>query len=124
KNIRKHNLRKLTDAGLSASGQAYFAYSRQLEDLQIDYFRTIKKDGMPVSVDASKYLDVASPITQAAPVFSDLKMKGVASPNLAVGDAIEYRITKTVRTPLKPGDFWAMHFATRTAVVDSEVVTL
>ena len=122
--IQNVKVRVLTEAGLAASGQAYFAYSSQLEDLRIDYFKTIKKDGMQVSVDASKFFDVASPITQAAPVFSDLKMKGVASPNLAVGDAIEYRITKTVRTPLKPGDFWAMHFATRTAVVDSEVVTL
>ena len=87
--IQNVKLRVLTEAGLAASGQAYFAYSSQLEDLRIDYFRTIKKDGTQVSVDASKFFDVASPITQAAPVFSDLKMKGVASPNLTVGDAIE-----------------------------------
>jgi tetratricopeptide (TPR) repeat protein/transglutaminase-like putative cysteine protease len=117
-------LRVLTEAGLAAAGQAYFPYSSQLEDLRIDYFRTVKKDGTQVSVDPSRFFEVASPITQVAPVFSDLKMKGVASPSLNVGDAIEYRITKTIRTPLKPGDFWAMHYATRTAEVDSEVVTL
>lgn len=78
--IQSVKLRVLTEAGVAAAGQAYFTYSSQLEDLRIDYFRTVKKDGTQVGVDPSKFFDVASPISQAAPVFSDLKMKGVASP--------------------------------------------
>jgi tetratricopeptide (TPR) repeat protein len=113
-----------TEAGLKGASQAYFLYSSQVEDLRIDYFRTIKKEGTELAVDPSKFFEVASPVSQEAPVFSDLKMKAVAAPNLKVGDAIEYQVSKIIRSPLKPGDFWAMHFATRNVVVNSEVVVL
>lgn len=71
-------IRVLTDAGLKGAAQVYFPYSSLTEDLRIDYFRTVKKDGAQIAVDPSKYFDVASPVTQVAPVFSDPRHKNRA----------------------------------------------
>lgn len=117
-------IRILTEAGRDAVGQFYFAYSSGLEDLKIDYFRTVKKDGTTLPVDPSQAVDMASPVSQSAPMFSDLKLKVLVARDLGVGDALEYQFARVVRVPLKPGDFWAMHYQNRSSVVDSEVVLL
>lgn len=117
-------IRILTEAGRDAVGQFYFSYSSGLEDLKIDYFRTVKKDGTQLPVDPSQAVETASPISQAAPMFSDVKVKVMVARDLAVGDALEYQFERAVRVPLKPGDFWAMHYQEQNSVVDSEVVVL
>jgi len=117
-------IRILTEAGRDAVGQFYFSYSSGLEDLKIDYFRTVKKDGTQLAVDPSQAVETASPISQSAPMFSDVKVKAMVARDLAVGDALEYQFERVVRVPLKPGDFWAMHYQEQTSVVDSEVVVL
>jgi tetratricopeptide (TPR) repeat protein/transglutaminase-like putative cysteine protease len=117
-------IRVLTEAGRDAIGQFYFSYSSGLEDLRIDYFRTDKKDGTQLPVDPAQAVETASPISQSAPMFSDVKVKVLVARDLAVGDALEYQFARVVRVPLKPGDFWAMHFQDQGSVVDSEVVTL
>jgi tetratricopeptide (TPR) repeat protein len=117
-------IRVLTEAGRDAIGQFYFSYSSSLEDLRIGYFRTVKKDGTQLPVDPAQAVDTASPISQAAPMFSDVKIKVMVARDLAVGDALEYEYTRVVRVPLKAGDFWAMHYQNQSSVVDSEVVML
>ena len=117
-------IRVLTEAGRDQIGQFYFPYASSLEDLKIDYFRTVKKDGTVLAADPSQAVDVASPVSRAAPMFSDLKLKVMVARDLAVGDALEYQAERIVRSPLKPGDFWAQHFQNRRNYVDSEVVVL
>ncbi len=117
-------IRVLTEAGRDAIGQFYFSYSSGLEDLRIDYFRTVKKDGTQLAVDPAQAVETASPISQSAPMFSDVKMKAMVARDLAVGDALEFQFARVVRVPLKPGDFWAMAYQDQSAVVDSEVVVL
>ena len=122
--IQGARIRLLTEAGRDAVGQFYFAYASQLEDIKIDYFRTAKKDGSALPVDPGQAVDMASPISQGAPMFSDLKLKVMVARDLAVGDALEYQFTRVVRVPLKPGDFWALHYQNQNNVVDSEVAVL
>ena len=121
--IRSVRLRALTGAGRDAIGQMYFPYSSQTDDLRIDYFRTVKPDSRVVAADPSKAFEVASPVAQIAPTFSDLKVKAMVAPDLNVGDALEYQTTDKLRAPLKPGDFWVIHFSNRNAMVQLEVVT-
>ncbi|HEV2423403.1 MAG TPA: DUF3857 domain-containing protein [Terriglobia bacterium] len=117
-------IRILTEAGRDAVGQFYFSYSSGLEDLKIDYFRTLKKDGTKLPVDPSQAVETASPVSRLAPMFSDVKVKVMVARDLAVGDALEYQYQRVVRVPLKPGDFWAMHYQDQSSVVDSELVVL
>jgi tetratricopeptide (TPR) repeat protein len=117
-------IRAVTGAGRDQIGQFYFPYSSGLEDLKIDYFRTVKKDGSVLSVDPSQAVEMASPLSESAPMFSDLKLKVMVARDLDVGDALEYQVERIVKVPLKPGDFWALHFQNRRNYVDSEVVVL
>jgi len=122
--IQGARIRVLTEAGRDAIGQFYFSYASELEDIKIDYFRTIKKDGTVLAVDPALAINMASPVSQAAPMFSDLKLKVMVAKDLAVGDALEYQFTRVVQVPLKAGDFWALHYQNRMNMVDSETVTL
>ncbi|HUI43641.1 MAG TPA: DUF3857 domain-containing protein [Terriglobia bacterium] len=117
-------IRVVTEAGRDQVAQFYFPYASALESLKIDYFRTVKKDGTVLAVDPAQALDMASPVSQSAPMFSDLKMKAMVARDLSVGDALEFQFTRVVRVPLKPGDFWALHFQNRRSYVDSEIVVL
>jgi tetratricopeptide (TPR) repeat protein len=122
--VQGARIRVLTEAGRDEVGQFYFPYASELEDIKIDYFRTVKKDGTTLTVDPAQAVDMASPVSQGAPMFSDLKLKVMVARDLGVGDALEYQFTRVVRLPLKSGDFWALHYQNTANVVDSEEVTL
>lgn len=122
--VQRARVRILTEAGRKGMGQVYFPYSNQTEDLRIDYFRTVKPNGETVAADLGKAMDMTSPVSQVAPTFTDLKLKAMVASSLLVGDALEYQTTKTLRAPLKAGDFWVLHFATRHLIVQSEIVKL
>lgn len=113
-----------SEAGRTAVAQIAASYSSELEDLRFDYVRTLKPDGTQVVADPSQAQEVTSPVARVAPMFSDARFKIVPVPKLEVGDAVEYQFTKTIRVPLKPGDFWTIHYPTRNAEVLSELVVL
>ena len=75
-------LRVLTRAGRDAIAQISFAYSSQLEDLYIDYFRTLKTDGARTDVDPATAIDVPTAMSQLAPTFSDVRAKALVAANL------------------------------------------
>jgi tetratricopeptide (TPR) repeat protein len=122
--VQRVRIRPLTRAGRNGIAQIYFPYSSLTETLSVDYFRTVKADGKLIEADPAKALEVASPVSQIAPMFTDQKLKAMVAPDLDVGDALEYQFTRTIHNPLKPGDFWVIHFAEQAQVVQSEVVTL
>ncbi len=117
-------VRVLTDAGVKMFGQIFLPYSSQLEDLRIDYVRTVKPGGAVIAADPSKALVLTPPVTRYAPTFSDVKLKGLVAPQLQVGDAVEFQFTKTIRTPYMPGNFWVMHALSRSSLVKTATIVL
>lgn len=107
--ILTSRLSVLTLAGRNAAAQIPFPYSSQLEDLRIDYFRTVKKDGKRIDADPANAIEVAEPLKGVAPIFTGVRLKTMVAPQLEVGDELEYRVARIIRTPVKPGDFWASH---------------
>ncbi len=122
--VQSARLRALTNIGLKMIGEVYFPYSSQMEDLRIDYLRTVKSDGTVIVADPSKAFDLTPPVTREAPTFSDVKVKALVAPQLQVGDAVEYQYTTTMSTPYMPGQFWASQSLDRTYPVKSETVVL
>jgi tetratricopeptide (TPR) repeat protein len=117
-------LRILTEVGLKVYGAVYVPYSSQLEDLRIDYLRTIKADGTTIPADPSKAMDVTPPVARFAPMFSDVKIKVLVAQQVQVGDEIEYQYTRTVRVPYMPGNFWVMYSLDRANPITSASVVL
>lgn len=117
-------LRILTEQGLKLYGAVYLPYSSQLETLDINYLRTIKPGGKSVPADPSKAMDVTPPVTRAAPMFSDVRVKVLVAPQLQVGDEVEYQYTRSVQTPYMPGNFWVSYSLNRANPIDSATVVL
>jgi hypothetical protein len=62
-----------------------------------------------VAAGPAQALEVADAVSQVAPMFTEIKVKALVAPKLEVGEALEFQATTTIRTPLKPRDFWAIH---------------
>jgi tetratricopeptide (TPR) repeat protein len=122
--VQSARLRALTNIGQKTIGEMYFSYSTEMEDLRIDYLRTVKANGTVIPADPSKAFDLTPPVTRMAPTFSDVKVKALVAPQLQVGDAVEYQTTTTIRTPFMRGQFWASQSVNRLYSVKAETVVL
>jgi hypothetical protein len=80
--IRSSRISVLTHGGRERVAQIPFPYSSQLEDLRIDYFRTVKKDGTQIEADPSSAMETALPLEQVAPTFTDVRVKAMIAPQL------------------------------------------
>lgn len=122
--IQTARLRILTELGLKLYGAVYLPYSSQLEELHIDYLRTLTAAGKTIPADPSKAMDVTPPITRFAPMFSDVKVRVLVAPQVEVGDAIEYQYTRTIRTPYMPGNFWVKYVLDRVNPIKTATIIL
>lgn len=114
----------LTQLGRNAVAQMPFPYRDQLEELRIDYFRTVKKDGKQIDADPASAIEVAVPSIGAAPIFNGVRVKTMVAPQLEAGDQLEFRSASVIRVPLKPRDFWASHDLGRVIPMKTERVVL
>jgi tetratricopeptide (TPR) repeat protein len=100
-------------------------FSSAYETGSIDYLRVHKPDGTIVETPVADAIELPSPVTSMAPLYSDLKQKQLPVRSLSAGDVIEYQL-RTVRTKAEvPGQFWgAEHFLRDAGVVLSQTLTL
>ena len=101
-------------------------FASAYETGSIDYLRVHKPDGTTIiETPAADAIEMPSPVSTAAPLYSDLKQKQLPVRSLAVGDVIEYQL-RTVRTKSEvPGQFWGSeHFLRDAGVVLAETLTL
>jgi tetratricopeptide (TPR) repeat protein len=100
-------------------------FSSAYETGGIDYLRVHKPDGTIVETPVADAIELPSPVTSMAPLYSDLKQKQLPVRSLSAGDVIDYQL-RTVRTKAEvPGQFWgAEHFLRDAGVVLSQTVTL
>ena len=96
-------------AGVQNFGQLFFPYRSMDEKLEIAQVRVVKQDGSIVTASESNVQELTAPVSQIAPVYTDLKAKHVTVPGLRPGDLLEYRVNWRVMTPLAPNHFWLEH---------------
>jgi tetratricopeptide (TPR) repeat protein len=103
-----------------------FAYAAASETPHILSVKVTKPDGTIVETPVTETIEMPSPVTREAPLYSDSREQQLPVRSLAVGDTLEYRVRTTIDKPEAPGQFWgADHFtAPGTLVVLSEVFTL
>jgi tetratricopeptide (TPR) repeat protein len=104
--------RVLSDAGLRDAGTVAIPYSSMRETVTIDYARVRKPDGKLVETPADDAQEVPLPVTQQAPMYSDLRSKQLPVRSLGVGDTLEYKLTIQEKNSDAPGSYWrTMNFA-------------
>jgi transglutaminase-like putative cysteine protease len=94
------------DAAAKSLAQQSFAFSEQLEELDISEAYTLKSDGRKLPVDPSQIFVQAPRNAAQAPMFSDQKSKVVVFPDVAANDTLVFTLVKHQKVALFPGQFF------------------
>jgi Domain of Unknown Function with PDB structure (DUF3857) len=101
----------LSDAGVRSSGIISIPFAALTQTVTFDSVRVRKPSGEVIETPAGDAQEVPMPVTQAAPMYSDLRMKRLPVKSLSVGDTVEYRLSMKDTNADAPGAFWyAMDF--------------
>jgi transglutaminase-like putative cysteine protease len=98
-------VRTLNEDGVRVAGQAVVGHNESFHQADVVSAFTLKKDGTRIDVPAESIYIREPPLSQAAPVFSDTKLKVIVFPNLSAGDKIAYQIRTVQKKALFPGHF-------------------
>ncbi len=96
----------LSDAGVRKTGIITFPFSSLTETLTFDFVRVRKASGEVIETPVEDSQEVPMPVTQAAPMYSDLRTKQLPVKSLSVGDTLEYQLTIKGTNADSPGAFW------------------
>jgi tetratricopeptide (TPR) repeat protein len=98
-----------SEAGVQTFGQLILPYNSSNEKIEIEQVSVHKQDGSTVTASQSNIQELTAPVSQVAPVYSDLKAKHVTVPSLRPGDSLDYHVIWRTTTPLAPNHFWLEH---------------
>ncbi|MGH7779142.1 MAG: DUF3857 domain-containing transglutaminase family protein [Candidatus Binataceae bacterium] len=118
-------LKVLTEQGVSEANQTSVSFSDRLEKVEILAAYTLKQDGRRIDVPASNFQEQSNTGKGAAlPMFSDIRTKTVAFPDVAVGDSVvmSYKLTQTEAT--YPGNFSLLQSFSKFQVYDKVDISL
>src|ERR1700733_11296650 len=101
----------LSDAGVRSSGIISIPFAALTQTLTVDSVKVHKPSGEVIETPVEDAQEVPMPVTQAAPMYSDLRTKQLPVRSLSVGDTLEYRLSIKDTNGDAPGAFWyAMNF--------------
>jgi transglutaminase-like putative cysteine protease/tetratricopeptide (TPR) repeat protein len=113
-----------SDASVRQLGVLSVPFAGNSEHVELIYVRVRRPDGSVTQTPLTEAIEMPSPVTTAAPFYSDLKELQVPVRNLRVGDRLEWQ-AKIVRTRAEsPGQFWGAENFVTDAVVLSQSVEL
>jgi hypothetical protein len=118
--VRTLHARQLvqSDAGVRSVGIVSIPFAALTETVTFDYVRVRKLSGQVVPTAIDGVQEVPLPVTQQAPMYSDLRMKQLPVQSLSVGDTLEYQVTLKNSNADAPGAFWYQaNFTTGVPVV-------
>jgi transglutaminase-like putative cysteine protease len=118
-------LKVLGEQGVARAQEASVSVSDRLEKLEILSAYTLKADGRKITVPPTNYQDETNTGKgTVAPMFSDIRTRTVAYPDVAVGDTVvlSYKLTQVEAT--FPGNFSTLESFSKFQVYDDAQVSL
>ncbi len=97
-------LRVHTAAGVEQAGTVTIPFRQGAGTLTVDHVRVRKPDGREVETPTTAFFDQPSPVTQSAPIYSDVYFRHINVQALQPGDTLEYAWAVT-EASLVPGYF-------------------
>jgi transglutaminase-like putative cysteine protease len=123
--INEWALKVLTEQGIGSANQASISFSDRLEDAEIISAYTLKADGRRIEVPPTNFqVQSNTGRGKTAPIFSDIRTKTVAFPDVAVGDTVVLAYKIIQRKATFPGNFSMMEYFSPYQVYDAAEVTL
>jgi len=101
------------DAAAKGVAQQAFAFSEEIEDLEVAEAYTLKSDGKKLPVEPSKMFVQAPQNAAQAPMFSDRKSKVAVFPDVAANDTLVFTLVRHRKQALFPGQFFDVHMYPR-----------
>jgi predicted Zn-dependent protease len=112
------------DAGVRQLSVLSFPYASGNESAQIQSLIVHHADGTTVETPTSDAMDMPAPVTQQAPLYSDLKIIQIPVRGLRAGDTLEYRVHSQRKNAESPSQFWGSFSFSKNLVVLAESLTL
>jgi tetratricopeptide (TPR) repeat protein len=94
----------LSDAGVRDAGILSIPFASAAETVTFNYMRVHKPSGEVVETPAEDAQEVAAPVTESAPMYSDLRVKQLPVRSLSVDDTLEYQVTVHATDADAPGE--------------------
>jgi tetratricopeptide (TPR) repeat protein len=95
-----------SDAAVRQYGVLSLSYAASSEHIELVYVRVRRPDGSLTETPLDTAVDMPSPVTTAAPFYSDLKELQIPVRNLRVGDRLEWQARIVCTKAEIPGQFW------------------
>src|SRR5882757_2981326 len=112
----------MSDAGVRDAGILSFPFAALTQTVTFDSVRVHKPSGEVIETPAEDAQEVPAPVTQVAPMYSDLRTKQLPVKSLSVGDTLEYRVSLKDTNADTAGVFWlAMDFTSGVPVKEETV---
>jgi tetratricopeptide (TPR) repeat protein/transglutaminase-like putative cysteine protease len=117
-------MKLLTEAGARQFSVLSFPFASATEATKIKSIVVHHPDGTSTDTPASDGIEMPAPISQQAPLYSDLKLLQIPVRSLRAGDVLEYRVAIQRKNPEAASQFWDAYTFTKNFVVLSETITL
>ncbi len=113
-----------SEAGARQFSVLSVAYAAATQGARFENIRVIHPDGTYLETAASDAVDMPAPVTQQAPLYSDLKMLQLPVRGLRSGDTLEYRVSIKRKNAESPSQFWDSFYFAKNVVVLAQTLTL
>ena len=95
-----------SEAALREDGVLNLPFTSNTQHPEIVYVRVRHVDGTVVETPIYQAIEMPSPVTQAAPFYSDLKILQLPVRSLRVGDTLEWKAKVVLKKAEAAGQFW------------------
>lgn len=113
-----------SEAGARGFSVLTMPYASADETAQFASVRVHHADGTLTETPGTDAINMPAPVTQQAPLYSDLKQLQLPVRGLRIGDILEYRVVVQRKNPESPGQFWGDFNFVKDAVVLAQTLTL
>src|SRR5260370_1459617 len=99
-------VRVQSEASLKQLGILNLPFASGTQRVEIVYARVRRPDGTVIETPVNQAIEMPSPVTTAAPFYSDLKQMQLPIRSLRVGDTLEWQAEATLAQPEAPAQTW------------------
>jgi transglutaminase-like putative cysteine protease len=118
-------LKVLSEQGVAGAQTAQVSFSDRLQTMEVLSAYTLKKDGRKINVPPTNFQDETNTGKgTAAPMFSDIRTRTVAFPDVAVGDTVVLSYKLTQKEATFPGNFSMLHSFSKFEVYDDVQISV
>src|SRR3984893_14632257 len=113
-----------SEGSLKQLGVLNLPFASGTQHVEIVYARVRRPDGTVIETPVDQAIEMPSPVTTAAPFYSDLKQMQLPIRSLRVGDTLEWKAKVLLVKAEAPSQFWGQESFAEDGIVLSQTMEL